>query len=147
MFGYLYVFLEKCLFRYSAHYFIWSFFLYWSVWAIYISWRLMPWWLLHWQIELSLFIVSFAVLLFFLMSVAIGLLVLFIFSTSFLVSVIFSLNFLVSILISALMFNISFLLLTLGFVCFSLSGCFRCKLSLVFEVFPEVSLYHYKLLF
>ena len=71
----------------------------------------------------------------------------FIFSTSFLVSVIFSLIFLVSILISALMFNISFLLLTLGFVCFSLSGCFRCKLSLVFEDFPEVSLYHYKLLF
>ena len=47
--------------------------------------------------------------------------------------------------ISSLIFMISFLLLTLGFACSSLSSSFRCKVRLRFFLFPEVSLYHYKL--
>ena len=48
------------------------------------------------------------------------------------VALIFSMVFFVSIsLICALIFMISFLLLTLGLVCSSLSSCFRCKVSLL----------------
>ena len=48
--------------------------------------------------------------------------------------------------ISALIFMIFLLLLTLGFVYYSCSSCFRCKCRL-FEIslFPEVNLYHYKI--
>ena len=52
------------------------------------------------------------------------------------ISSIFSMVFFVSIsLISALIFMISFLLLTLGLVCSSLSSCFRCKVSLFIWAF------------
>ena len=52
------------------------------------------------------------------------------------VSLIFSMVFFVSTsLISALIFMISFLLLTLGLVCSSLSSCFRCKVSLFLWAF------------
>ena len=69
------------------------------------------------------------------MSLAKGLLILFIFSKNqHLVSLIFALAFFIFIsFISALIFMISFLLLTLGFVC-SFSSWFRCKVSLC-EIF------------
>ena len=69
--------------------------------------------------------------LFFLMSLANGLSILFIFSNSQLfVLLIFAIVFFVSIpFISALIFMISFLLLSLGFFC-SFSNCFRFKVSL-----------------
>ena len=52
-----------------------------------------------------------------------------------LVSLIFSVAFLVSIsFISVLFIMISYLLLTLDFVCSSFSSCFRCKFRL-FEIF------------
>ena len=68
----------------------------------------------------------------FLMNLAKGLSILFIFSENqLLVSLIFLIVFFVSIsIISALTFTIFFLLLTLSFVCFSLSSCFRCKVRL-----------------
>ena len=50
--------------------------------------------------------------------------------------------------ISALIFMISFLLLTLGFVCSSFSSSFRCKvrfLYLRYFMFLEVDLYSCKL--
>ena len=70
--------------------------------------------------------------LFFLMSLANGLSVLFIFSKNqLLVLLIFAVVFFVSIsFISALVFMISFLLLTLGFVYSSFSSSFRCKVRL-----------------
>ena len=66
------------------------------------------------------------------MNLAKGLSILFIFSENqLLVSLIFVIVFFVSIsIISALTFTIFFLLLTLSFVCFSLSSCFRCKVRL-----------------
>ena len=69
---------------------------------------------------------------FFLRILAKGSSILFIFSKNpLLVSLIFVIVFFDTILfISALIFMISFLLLTLGFVCFSLSSCFRCKVKL-----------------
>ena len=74
--------------------------------------------------------------LFCLISLAKGLSILLIFSKNQLfVSLTFSMVFFVSIsLISALIFMISFLLVTLGLVC-SLSSCFRCKLSLFIWAF------------
>ena len=63
------------------------------------------------------------------------------------VSLTFCTVFFISIsFIYALIFMISFLLLTLGFVC-SLSSCFRCRLVayLGFFLFPEVILYCYEL--
>ena len=73
---------------------------------------------------------------FFLINLAKGLSILLIFSKNHLfVSLTFSKVFFVSIsLISALIFMISFLLLTLGLVC-SPSSCFRCKISLFIWVF------------
>ena len=70
--------------------------------------------------------------LFFLMSLANGLSILFIFSKNqFLVLLIFAIVFFVSIsFIPALIFMMSFLLLTLGFVCSSFSSYFRCKVRL-----------------
>ena len=70
--------------------------------------------------------------LFFLMSLANGLPILFIFSKNqILVLLIFATAFFVSIsFISALIFMISFLLLTLGFVCPSFSSSFRCNVRL-----------------
>ena len=70
--------------------------------------------------------------LFFLMSLANGLSILFIFSKNqLLFLLIFAIVFFVSIsFISALIFVISFLLLTLGFVCSSFSSSFRCKVRL-----------------
>ena len=63
-----------------------------------------------------------------------------------LVSLIFSIVFFISVsFISALIFMISFILLTLGFVCSSFSGCFRCNIMLFiqdFFSFPDVNLYH-----
>ena len=69
------------------------------------------------------------------MSLANGLSILFIFSKNqLLVLLIFAIVFFVSIsFISAVIFMISFLLLTLGFVC-SFSSSFRCKVRL-FEIF------------
>ena len=64
------------------------------------------------------------------MSLAKGLSILFIFSKNQL-QILLSFPFFVSILfISALIFMISFLLLTSGFVCSSFSNCFRCKVRL-----------------
>ena len=75
--------------------------------------------------------------LFCLISLARGLSILLIFSKNQLcVSLIFSMVFFVSIsLISDLIFMISFLLLTLGVVCSSLSSYFRCKVRLFMWVF------------
>ena len=75
--------------------------------------------------------------LIFLMSLAKGLSSLLIFSKNhLLVSLIFSVVFFVSVLLtSALIFMISFLLLTLGLVCYSLSTSFRCKVSLFIWAF------------
>ena len=69
---------------------------------------------------------------FFLMSLANGLSILFIFSKNqLLVLLIFAIIFFLSIsFISSLIFMISFLLLTLGFVCSSFSSSFRCKVRL-----------------
>ena len=66
------------------------------------------------------------------MSLANGLSILFIFSKNqLLVLLIFVIVFFVSIsFISALIFTISFLLVTLGFVCSSFSSSFRCKVIL-----------------
>ena len=84
--------------------------------------------------------------LLFLMSVAKGLSILFIFSNyQLLVLLIFAIGFLVFIsFISALIFMISFPLLTLGFVCSSFSTSIRCKVRLLylrFFLFLEVGLY------
>ena len=70
--------------------------------------------------------------LFFLVSLANGLSILFIFSKNqLLVLLIFATVFFVSIsFLSTLIFMISFLLLTLGFVCSSFSSFFRCKVRL-----------------
>ena len=70
--------------------------------------------------------------LFFLMCLANGLSISFIFSKNqLLVLLMFGIVFFVSIsFISALIFMISFLLLTLGFVCSSFSSSFRCKVRL-----------------
>ena len=70
--------------------------------------------------------------LFFLLSLAYGLSILFIFSKNhLLVLLIFAIVLFVSIsFIFALIFMISFLLLTLGFVCSSFSSSFRCKVTL-----------------
>ena len=61
---------------------------------------------------------------------------------------IFAVVYFISILfISVLIFISSFLLLTLGFVCYSFSSCFKCKNTIVylrFFLFPEVKLYCYK---
>ena len=67
---------------------------------------------------------------FFLMNLTKGLAILFIFSKNqLLISLVLALVFYISIsFISALIFITSFLLLTLGFVCCSLSSCFRCKI-------------------
>ena len=67
------------------------------------------------------------------MSLANGLSILCIFSKKqLLVLLIFAIVFFVSIsFISAVIFMISFLLLTLGFVCSSFSICFRCKVRLL----------------
>ena len=69
---------------------------------------------------------------FFLNSLAKGLSILFIFSKNqLLVLLIFAIVFFVSIsFFSALVFMISFLLLTLGFLCSSFSGCFKCRVRL-----------------
>ena len=69
----------------------------------------------------------------FLMSLANGLSILFIFSKNQLfVLLIFAIVYFVSVsFISALIFMISFLLLTLGFVCSSFSSSFRCKVRLL----------------
>ena len=84
--------------------------------------------------------------LFFLMSLANGLSILFIFlRNQLLVLSIFAIVFFVSIsVISALIFMISFLLLTLGFVCSSFSTSFRYILLELFDfyltnVFPDQS--------
>ena len=92
---------------------------------------------------LSIWVLS----LFFLLSLAKGLSILFIFSKNqLLVSLIFAIVFFVSVsFISALIFMIFFLLLTLGFVCSSFSSCFRCKVRFFIFLFPEVRLYSYKL--
>ena len=69
--------------------------------------------------------------LFFLMSLAKGLSILFIFSENKLLdSLIFAIFFVSISFISALIFMISFLLLTLGFVCSSFSSSFRYKVRL-----------------
>ena len=81
----------------------------------------------------SLLILLICVLsLFFLMSLAKGLSILFIFSKNqLLVLLTFAIVFFVSIsFISALIFMISFLLLSLGFLCSSFSSYFRCKVRL-----------------
>ena len=85
--------------------------------------------------------------LFFLMSLANGLSILFIFSKNqLLVLLIFAIVFFASIsFICALIFMISFLLLTLGFVCSSFSSFFRCislKLSLVWFWASKMGLYY-----
>ena len=70
---------------------------------------------------------------FFLVSLAKGLSILFIFSKNLqlLVSLMFAIIFFVSMsFISALVFIISFLPLTLGFACSSFSSCFRCNVRL-----------------
>ena len=66
-------------------------------------------------------------------SLANGLSIFFIFTKKwYFASLIFAIVFFVSIsFISALIFIISFLLLTLGFVCSSFSSCFRCKIRLI----------------
>ena len=73
----------------------------------------------------------------FFLSLAKGLLILFIFSNcQLLVSSIFAIVFFVSIsFISALIFMIFFLLLTLGFGCSSFSSCFRNKVRLFIRDF------------
>ena len=80
-----------------------------------------------------LILLVWALSLFFLMSLAKSLSILFIFSKNQLsVLLTFSIVFFVSIsFISALIFMISFLLLTLGFVC-SFSSCFRYKVRCLF---------------
>ena len=84
---------------------------------------------------------SFLILLtfffFFLMNLAKGLSILFIFTKNqLLVSLIFAIVLFVSVsFISALIFMISFLLLTLGFVCSSFSTFFRYKARLCVEIF------------
>ena len=85
---------------------------------------------------------------FFLMSLDKHLSILFIFSEKqLLVSLIFSIVFFISIsFISALIFMISFLLLTLGFVCSSFSSCFRCKLGYL-RFFLFLLLVHFFLIF
>ena len=78
-----------------------------------------------------------ALSLFFWMSLAKGLSILFIFTKNqLLVSLIFAIVLFVSVsFISALIFMISFLLLTLGFVCSSFSTFFRYKARLCVEIF------------
>ena len=82
------------------------------------------------------------------MSLANGLSILFLFSKNQLL-VLFAIVFFVSIsFISALIFMISFLLLTLDFVCSSFSSSFRCKVRLFicsYSCFLNVGLYSYKL--
>ena len=70
------------------------------------------------------------------MSLAEGLSIMFVFSKNqLLASLIFSIVFFISIsLISALIFMVSFLLLTLGFAC-SFSRFFRCKAKLFLRDF------------
>ena len=99
----------------------------------------------------SFLILLIWILSLFFLSLAKGLLILFIFSNcQLLVSSIFAIVFFVSIsFISALIFMISFLLLTLGFGCSSFSSCFRNKVRLFirdFFLFLEVRLYCYKIL-
>ena len=80
----------------------------------------------------------------FLMSLANGLSVLFIFSKNQLLALlIFAMVSLVSFaFISALIFMISFLLLTLGFLICSFSSYFRCKVRLFFWFFSSPLVFH-----
>ena len=79
-----------------------------------------------------LILLIYALSLFFLMSLAKGLSILFTFSKNqLLVLLLFAIVFFVSIsFISALIFMISFLLLTLCFLCSSFSSCFKCRVRL-----------------
>ena len=105
-------------------------------------------------LSVVIFSFSFLILLIwfffcFLMSQANGLSILFIFSKNQLLALlIFAMIFFVSFaFISALIFKISFLLLTLGFFISSFSSSFRCRVRLcswLFFLFLEVSLYWYE---
>ena len=93
-------------------------------------------WSLHFHFYFCWFFLCF------LLSLANGLSILFIFSKNQLLVLIFAMVSFVSFaFISALIFKISFLLLTLGF--FISSSCFRCRVRL-FDLFLEVSLYCYE---
>ena len=87
---------------------------------------------LHWQADSQPLRHQGSPLPFFLMNLAKGLSIFYTFSKNeLLVSLIFAIVFFISIsCISALIFMISFLLLSLGFVCSSFSSCFRCKIRL-----------------
>ena len=96
----------------------------------------------------SFLILLIWILFFFLMSLTKHLSILFIFSKNqLLVSLIFAVVFCISIsFISAMIFMISFLLLTLGFVCFLSLVALGVRIGcLKFFLFLEVGLYWYKL--
>ena len=89
-------------------------------------------------ISVSSVVISPFSLIFFLMSLDSGLSILFIFSKNqLLVLLIFTMVSFVSFsFISALIFMISFLLLTLGFLISSFSSCLRCRLGYLFDFSP-----------
>ena len=95
-------------------------------------------WLLWLPFSL-LFLLIWFFSLFFLMSLANGLFILNVFSKSQLLDLlIFAIiSFIPFSLISALIFMIYFLLLTLGSFCFSFSSCFRCKVGLFIWCFSR----------